>query len=143
MSGIFRSQEKIFISHFDDGPHPDSNSICFRSVKKYNAKQLFFVLEKMLLNILIFIERILDEGHRAGNHTFNHLNGWKVTDELYLRISCRQENISTPIYFVLHMERSRVPGKIITGYTKFTGTVNFKIIMWDVLSGDFDPSVIC
>src|SRR3954463_1026679 len=78
-----REQPDIYLT-FDDGPHPEATSYVLDKLKEYNAKATFFCIGK---NVALFPEvykRIITEGHTAGNHTHNHLNGWKSTDEEYI-----------------------------------------------------------
>ena len=76
------------------------------------------------------------EGHRVGNHTFNHLNGWKTDNKAYLEnIEKAREHIDSDLF--------RPPYGRATAFQirNLKKKLNYKIVMWDVLSGDFDPSV--
>ena len=53
-------------------------------LKKYNARASFFCIGKNVLAFPDLYKRIIDEGHAVGNHSFNHLNGWKTNDAIYL-----------------------------------------------------------
>ena len=69
---------------FDDGPHPRITSWVLDELKKYNAKASFFCIGKNVVKHPDIYYRIINEGHTVGNHTYNHLNGWKVSDEEYI-----------------------------------------------------------
>ena len=73
---------------FDDGPHPEATPFVLDELKKYNAKATFFCIGKNVVAYPDIYKRILDEGHTVGNHTQNHLNGWKTKDDIYL-IRCK------------------------------------------------------
>src|SRR5258708_1645988 len=75
-------QKKIYLS-FDDGPHPLATTFVLDELKKYNAKATFFCIGKNVAAYPDLYKRILSEGHATGNHTYDHLNGWKTNDKLY------------------------------------------------------------
>jgi len=126
--------EKIIYLTFDDGPHPSITPLVLDMLNEYKAKATFFCIGKNVVKNPQLYKRILMEGHRVGNHTYNHVNGWKIADRDYL------ENIYEASKFI-DSDLFRPPyGKIshfqIACLTK--KKPNFKVIMWDVLSADFD-----
>ena len=126
----------IYLS-FDDGPHPVITNFVLDELKKYNAKATFFCLGKNVALYNDVYERILQEGHATGNHTHNHLNGWKTGNKAYV------ENIDTAAGFIKSNLFRPPYGKIKNSQRRIlsAGPQNFKIIMWTVLSGDFDISI--
>jgi peptidoglycan/xylan/chitin deacetylase (PgdA/CDA1 family) len=76
--------KKIYLS-FDDGPHAAATPFVLDELKKYNAKASFFCIGKNVIAETALYKRILQEGHRVGNHTYNHLNGWKTDNKIYLQ----------------------------------------------------------
>lgn len=129
-----KADEKLLYLSFDDGPHETATPFVLDELKKYNAKATFFCIGKNVNTHRGIYERILNEGHAVGNHTFNHMNGWKTKDEDYLNdITAAAKHIDSNLF--------RPPyGRI----TKFQASIlepHFKIIMWDVLSGDFDTGI--
>jgi peptidoglycan/xylan/chitin deacetylase (PgdA/CDA1 family) len=130
-----QGEKKIYLS-FDDGPHPIATPFVLDQLKKYNAKASFFCIGKNVLEETVIYKRILMEGHRVGNHTFNHLNGWKTDNKVYLEnIEKAHELIDSDIF--------RPPYGRATAFQirNLIDKLKYKIVMWDVLSGDFDPSV--
>ncbi|HSU49294.1 MAG TPA: polysaccharide deacetylase family protein [Segetibacter sp.] len=128
------TQEKAVYLTFDDGPHPTITPFVLQCLKQYNAKATFFCVGK---NVKLFpkvYQQILDDGHSVANHTYNHLNGWKTADIIYLKdVMLAQHAIESNLF--------RPPyGRIRNSQVKELSPV-FKIIMWDVLSGDFDVSL--
>lgn len=128
------TQEKILYFTFDDGPHPGITPFVLHCLKQFDAKATFFCIGK---NVKLFPEvyqQILDGGHMIANHTYNHLNGWKTGNVNYLKdVMLAQHTINSNLF--------RPPyGRIRNSQVKELSPV-FKIIMWDVLSGDFDVSV--
>ena len=78
--------------------------------------------------------QILSQGHSVGNHTYHHLNGWKTNKRQYLLDiqKCAKEidsNLFRPPYGKLR----KVHFKELSG--------KYSVIMWDVLSGDFDKRI--
>jgi len=135
-------KEKIIYLTFDDGPHPVVTPFVLDTLKQYNARATFFCIGKNVTALPDIYRRILDEGHRVGNHTFHHLNGWKVSDELYLKnILEAGKYIDSSLFRPPYGKITRFQVKLLTGIRNSPVSNNFKIIMWDVLSGDFDVSL--
>jgi peptidoglycan/xylan/chitin deacetylase (PgdA/CDA1 family) len=135
-------KEKILYLAFDDGPHPVVTPFVLDTLKQYNAKATFFCIGKNVVAHPDIYRTILDEGHRIGNHTFNHVNGWKVSDELYVQnILEAGKYIDSSLFRPPYGRITRFQVKLLTGIRNSPVSKNFKIIMWDVLSGDFDVSL--
>ena len=126
-------ENKIFLT-FDDGPHPTITPFVLNCLKQYNAKATFFCIGKNVQLYQEVFQQIINEGHRIGNHTHNHLNGWKTTDKKYF------ENIILARKFI-DSNLFRPPYGRITRFQIQQLQSIFKIIMWDVLSGDFDADL--
>ena len=135
---IDTKKKTIYLS-FDDGPHPELTPFVLDELKKYNAKACFFCIGKNVEQHPDLYRRILEEGHNVGNHTYNHLNGWKTKNDLYLADVNKAANIIDsdlfrPPYGRITLFQSR---NIKDALKKPTA----KIIMWDVISGDFDNGI--
>ena len=130
--------EKVIYLSFDDGPHIDATPFVLAELKKYNAKACFFCIGKNVAAHKNLYEQILHEGHTVGNHTYDHVNGWKTNTANYI------ENIELAGKLI-HSNLFRPPyGRITKSQIqkiKANKTLPQKIIMWDVLSGDFDLSL--
>ncbi len=126
------TSEKIIYLTFDDGPHPVATPFVLNELKKYNAKATFFCIGKNVIDHPSVYESIKAEGHSIGNHTQHHLNGWEIPDYLYVKdVTMAAQYISSDLF--------RPPyGRLKSSQAK--QLKDFKIIMWDVLSGDFDES---
>ncbi len=125
------TEEKELFFTFDDGPHPVATPFVLDVLKQYNARATFFCIGKNVRQEQEICKRILDEGHKVANHTNQHLNGWKTADSLYLNdIFTAKEFIDSHLF--------RPPYGRITKFQIQQLQPVFKIIMWDVLSGDFD-----
>jgi peptidoglycan/xylan/chitin deacetylase (PgdA/CDA1 family) len=131
--------EKIIYLSFDDGPHPVATPFVLDELKKLDAKATFFCIGKNVVNYPVIYQRILEEGHSTGNHTQNHLNGWKTTTHDYLAdVSEAATNISSDLFRPPYGKIKRLQAN---GISKSMNNKCAKIVMWDVLSGDFDESL--
>lgn len=130
-----RQQKKIYLS-FDDGPHPVATEFVLDALKKYNAKATFFCIGKNVAAHPGTYKRILSEGHATGNHTHDHVNGWKTNDKLYF------ENIAKAAKYI-DTDLFRPPYGRITRFQarQAAEKLGFTIVMWSVLSGDFDTTI--
>src|ERR1700748_657009 len=73
-------EEKVLFLTFDDGPHPTVTPFVLDVLRRYNARATFFCIGKNVKVYPQIYRQVLLDGHRVGNHTFDHLNGWKVDD---------------------------------------------------------------
>jgi peptidoglycan/xylan/chitin deacetylase (PgdA/CDA1 family) len=120
---------------FDDGPHPIATPFVLDTLKGYNAKATFFCIGKNVDEQPEIYRNIQEQGHTIGNHTQNHLNGWKTDNDNYIKnvdIAARKikSNLFRPPY-----------GRITRGQIKALRNKPYIIYMWDVLSGDFDTNL--
>lgn len=128
------SDEPTVYITFDDGPHPTATPFVLEQLKKYNAKATFFCVGNNVTKYPEVYERMVSEGHTPANHTYNHMNGWKTDDTTYLQnIEQAGEHIKSklfrPPYGLIRRSQARQLRQ---------RHPDWKIIMWDVLSGDFD-----
>ena len=122
---------------FDDGPHPDATAFVLDQLRLNGAKGTFFCIGKNVADHAELYQRILDEGHAAGNHTQDHLNGWKTGNWRYLH------NIALAST-VINSRNYRPPyGRIKISQARSLAKAKrpWRIYMWDVLSGDFDSAI--
>lgn len=131
------TDENLLYLTFDDGPHPVATPFVLDELKKFNARATFFCVGKNVKENFVLYERIISEGHQIANHTYNHLNGWKTDDKIYIEdIQKATKIIDSDLFRPPYGRITKFQLKAITGKK-----LHLKPIMWDVLSGDFDPSV--
>ena len=128
-----RSEKVIYLT-FDDGPIPEVTPFVLQTLKKFNAKATFFCIGHNIQKHPEIFTAIKTAGHTVGNHTFNHLKGWGTDDEKYLQNTeqCNQlvkAKLFRPPYGRAKKSQLSVLKK------------SYEIIMWDVLSGDFDLDI--
>ena len=128
------SQKEVYLT-FDDGPIPNITPWVLTELKKHKAKATFFCIGDNIKKHPEVFQQIITENHRIGNHTFHHLKGWKTDTKKYI------ENILlTEAYIPKKKQKLFRPpyGKISLKQSKKLLELGYKIIMWDVLSADFD-----
>lgn len=127
------NEKKIFLT-FDDGPIPEMTPDILDLLNQFDAKATFFCVGDNVRKYPELFERMKQEGHSLGNHTFNHVNGWATESIPYfhnVRHCARlvDSDLFRPPY-----------GRLRPSQSQFL-TRHYKIVMWDVLSGDFDQSI--
>ena len=128
------AQKEILLS-FDDGPHPRITPLVLDMLATHGAKASFFCIGDRVKRYPDIYQRILDEGHAVGNHTFHHLNGWKTNDAEYLT------NVNEAAQWI-ESRLFRPPyGRIKGSQARAIESKGFKTIMWTVLSGDYDAKL--
>jgi peptidoglycan-N-acetylglucosamine deacetylase len=126
---------------FDDGPIPDVTEWVLEQLAVYQAKATFFCVGDNIRKYPLVFEKVKQGGHNIGNHTYHHLNGWKTpAAEYFKNVAACQQVAGIPVNLF------RPPYGKITRKQAAHIRLTHQIIMWDVLSGDFDqqlPAQIC
>lgn len=125
--------ERVYLT-FDDGPIPEATIWVLDLLKEKGIKGTFFCVGENVEKYPAIYQRILDEGHAVGNHTYNHLNAWKTKNNQYTDNVDKASGVIDSSLF-------RPPyGKLSPALLKLLKKT-YDVIMWDVLSGDFDTSL--
>ena len=130
----YKSKEKVVYLTFDDGPNKELTPFVLDNLKSFNAKATFFLTGQNVVKEYALFEQIKTEGHSVGNHSYSHLNGWMTTNKSYFSDIDKCDKI-------LNSKLFRPPyGKIRPSQINFLKK-KYEIIMWDVLSWDFDTKI--
>lgn len=130
----FAGHEKELFLTFDDGPNADVTPWVIETLAKYNAKATFFCIGENVMNNQDIYGRVIDEGHSVGNHSFSHLKGWITSNKDYIDdVKKASEFIDSDLF--------RPPYGKIKPSQSFELKKDYYIIMWDVLTRDYDEDV--
>jgi peptidoglycan/xylan/chitin deacetylase (PgdA/CDA1 family) len=129
-----RTSDKVLYLTFDDGPIPEVTPWVLDTLKEYQAKATFFCIGRNIERNPDVFQRLLAEGHRVGNHTFDHPSGWETGLFEYLRntLHCQQftrTGLFRPPYGRITLSQARALAR------------RFQLVFWDVLSEDFDANL--
>ena len=120
---------------FDDGPHPTITPWVLELLAQYGAKATFFCIGENVVRYPDTYRRILAEGHSVGNHTQHHPNGWQVPTARYIdNIREAAQHIDSTLF---RPPYGRIKGEHLP-YINDLFHGKAQVIMWDVLSADFD-----
>jgi peptidoglycan/xylan/chitin deacetylase (PgdA/CDA1 family) len=126
--------EPVVYLTFDDGPTPEVTAFVLELLKSFDFKATFFCIGDCVKKHPAIYKDVLQQGHAVGNHTHNHLNSWSVLRSRYVR------NVDKAARFI-ESNLFRPPyGKL--SYRKYKAILErgYEIVLWDVLSGDFDKN---
>jgi peptidoglycan-N-acetylglucosamine deacetylase len=148
------TDKKLFLT-FDDGPLPGITEFVLEQLDQYKAKATFFTVGHNIEKYPEVYQKILSAGHRTGNHTHNHLNGWESGDEEYysnIQTCQNAMNVENKRFLSSHSSASgiqhsankalfRPPYGKITKRQIAKLEQDFDIVMWGVLSGDYNQKL--
>ena len=127
------AEKRLFLT-FDDGPIPEVTPWVLQQLDKYKAKATFFCVGENVQKHPEIHQEVIDRGHLIGNHTYNHLSGWATENIPYFH------NVRHCARLV-NSDLFRPPyGRLKPKQVQFLSR-HYKIVMWDVLSGDFDQKI--
>lgn len=128
------TSEKILYLTFDDGPIPEVTPWVLETLRSYDARATFFCVGDNVEKHPDIYRQIQLDGHAVGNHTYHHLNGWQTEHVTYLNNVRRCARMVKSRLF-------RPPyGRLMPRQREFLQR-HFRIVMWDVLSGDYAPEI--
>ena len=138
--------EKVIYLTFDDGPIPEVTDFVLEQLARYNARGTFFCVGENIEKNPEVAQRVLGQGHRLGNHTFNHLKAWKTNSEQYLLNTKKCAEALVP-----YLDPSETSGQKKPLFRPPYGQVSlnkikqlqpdYRIIMWDLLTCDYDQTL--
>ena len=126
-------QKKIWIT-FDDGPNEKVTPYLINVLEKFDIKATFFIIGNQAKKYPELVKLIINNGHKIGNHSFSHLNGFSTNNNKYLEdVEQAKKYIDSDIF--------RPPYGKITPLQIKNLKKDFKIIMWDIMSWDFKENI--
>jgi peptidoglycan/xylan/chitin deacetylase (PgdA/CDA1 family) len=146
---INTEQKELYLT-FDDGPTPEITDWVLQTLNKFEAKATFFCIGNNIEKHPDIFQNILAEEHAIGNHTYNHLKGWKHKTKDYIEDVLNTQdlmNFQIQNSEIVNREPSLVKlfrppyGKFKNKQSKKLLELDYRIILWDVLSYDWDSSV--
>lgn len=127
------TDKHIFLT-FDDGPTPEMTPFILSTLKKHNAKATFFCVGENAVRYPQLMEQIAAQGHSIGNHSHNHLNGWHTATDSYIHnVNKADTYLNTALFRPPYGRISRAQIRALRHH--------YTIVMWSLLSGDFDPQL--
>jgi len=143
-----KESNAVFLT-FDDGPIPIITPWVIQELKKHNAKATFFCIGENIKKYPEIFSGLISDGHSIGNHTYNHLNGWKTTVSEYIKnvdlseTEATKWKINNPQSAISNQQSIFRPpyGRITSKQSKILQERGYKIIMWDILSADYNTSI--
>ena len=115
---------------FDDGPIPEATPFVLDVLKEHNIKATFFMVGDNVRKHPLIYDRVKAEGHQIGNHTFNHISGFKHSIKTY---SDNAEKANT--YLHSHLFRPPHGWMRLTQYARLRK--KYRIVMWDLVTRDY------
>lgn len=151
------AEKKELYLTFDDGPIQEITPWVLSLLKEYNARATFFCIGENIEKYPSILNQILKEGHSLGNHSHNHLNGWKTPTPHYLQnvilaeeaisenLSAGNNNLKNGDEFKLAENFGKIfrppYGRIKPKQILELKKLGFTIAMWNVICGDFDKNL--
>ncbi len=128
------AQPAVYLT-FDDGPHPTATPFALEQLARYGAQATFFCVGKNVVEYPELYDQILAAGHSTGNHTHNHLKGWRTNTKTYI-----EDTLSAARF--INSKLFRPPyGRIKRMQATRIHEAGYRLIMWSLLSGDFDTGL--
>lgn len=138
---IPNNEKKIYLT-FDDGPTPEVTKWVLDILNQHNIKATFFCIGNNIMQHPDIFKKVIEDGHAIGNHTYNHVNGWHTKNKRYFENTALTEEALSDNGAENNTKLFRPPyGKIKRSQAAHLRKQGYKIIMWDILSADFDRSI--
>lgn len=127
-------EEPVLFLTFDDGPVLDLTEWILGELDKYGARATFFCVGENVRKNPELYQKILTAGHATGNHTYSHLNSYRTGLQAYIKDVYKARKVIDSRLF-------RPPYGRIRPLVARILLPRFRIILWDVLSMDYDPDL--
>jgi len=139
------TKDKVLYLTFDDGPVPEATPFVLEQLEKYNAKATFFCIGDNVRKHPDIFQQVINAGHTVANHTMHHISGWEISEEKYLDEVSKCDDILGPTSF---RQDNKEIGQSVQLFRPPYGKLKpsqyrklkdkYRIVLWDILSYDFD-----
>lgn len=129
--GIFRTGKAVYLT-FDDGPIPEVTPKVLDILARYDVKATFFMVGENIDKHPEVFEQVVAAGHSIGNHTYNHLKGWKTPFDDYMANEAKfpkETRLFRPPY-----------GKATLRQRRALVKKGYRLIYWDILTKDYEAT---
>ncbi len=134
------TKERIIYLTFDDGPTPEVTDYVLDLLNEYGAKATFFCIGNQIEKEGGLTQKIIQNGHQIGNHTFNHERGWDVTLQKYLDSVAQTEKSLAK--FGLKSTMFRAPyGRMTFSQYRKLHSLGYQIAYWSHISRDYEKDL--
>jgi peptidoglycan/xylan/chitin deacetylase (PgdA/CDA1 family) len=134
------TETELFLT-FDDGPVPGPTDFVLETLRKFNCKATFFCIGDNVRKYPEIFQKVVGDGHGIGNHTFNHVSGWSTSVNDYLdNVKQCDTEFRTSNFELPTSKLFRPPYGRITR-NQINALADYKVIMWDVLTIDYNKNV--
>lgn len=138
---IPNTENTIYLT-FDDGPTPEITERVLEILDKHHIKATFFCIGDNVRKHPEIVQKIISKQHSVGNHTYSHLKGWNTPTKTFISNTVACEIKLNSLFKIRNSKLFRPPyGKITPWQSYKLRKLGYKIIMWDVLSRDYDASI--
>ena len=124
-----RNEKAVYLT-FDDGPIPEATPFILDTLSQYGIKATFFMVGDNVRKYPELYNKVVAAGHRIGNHTFNHIGGFRHTITTYKANADKADQL-------LHTDLFRPPH----GWMRWDQYIwlrrKYRIVMWDLVTRDY------
>ena len=124
-----RNEKAVYLT-FDDGPIPEATPFILDTLSQYGIKATFFMVGDNVRKYPVLYNKVVAAGHRIGNHTFNHIGGFRHTITTYKANADKADQL-------LHTDLFRPPH----GWMRWDQYIwlrrKYRIVMWDLVTRDY------
>lgn len=128
-----RHEKAVYIT-FDDGPIPEATPFVLDTLDRFGIKATFFMVGDNVRKHPDVYKMVVERGHRIGNHTFNHIGGFRYRSSNYLANTDKaNEWLKTDLF--------RPPHGWMRWWQYHTLASHYRIVMWDVVTRDYSKRI--
>ncbi len=138
--GTFRVGTGVYLT-FDDGPIPKVTPQVLAILARYNVKATFFMVGENIDKHPDVFRQVIEAGHSIGNHTYNHLKGWRTPYNEYMENTAKWEEAVLRTSYIVHCTLFRPPyGKATLRQRHALHRLGYRLIYWDILTRDYEAT---